>query len=219
MAAVEKKWYLGIGQEFKKAQCKPYKTLEGAMKAAAKNPDFTVWDENGDTVNAEVAAGASTDGTEGEKGTEADENTPEAEKTVDGEKAGTQESDEEADTSGEGDEMAAGASTDDTEDEKGTEADENTPEAEKTVDEANTNAQGGDVIVPDGQMRVTVVCDGSLNLRRSAEWGNNNICGRATRGQQYRVKAIHTIDGKKLVETIDGLFLSGDSAHVQFEQL
>lgn len=168
MAAVEKKWYLGIGQEFVKAQCKEYKTLEGAKKAAAKNPDFVVWDENGNKVDMDAAAGASTEGAEGANEEKAEENTPEAEKAADG---------------------------------------------------ANTSAEGGEVIVPDGEMRVTVVCDGSLNLRRSAAWGNDNICGRATRGQQYHVRKIHVVKGKKMVETIDGLFLSGDSEHVQFEQL
>lgn len=219
MGNTEKRWYLGIGQEFVKAQCKEYKTLEGALKAAAKNPDFIVWDENGNAVDAQTAAGTSTDGTESAKSAKADENTPEAGKDTDGANADAQGSDEEADTSGEGDETAAETSTKDADGENGTEADENTPKAEKDTDGANTSVQKDDVIIPDGEMRVTVVCDGSLNLRRSAEWGNDNICGRATRGQQYHVKAIHTVEGKKMVETIDGLYLSGNSAHVQFEQV
>ena len=68
-------------------------------------------------------------------------------------------------------------------------------------------------------MRVTVICDGTLNLRRSADWGNGNICGRASRGQSYYVKAIHTVQGKKMVQTIDDIYMSGQSEHVQFEQL
>lgn len=75
------------------------------------------------------------------------------------------------------------------------------------------------VIIPQGKMRVTVICDGSLNIRRSAEWGNDNICGRAIRGQSYYVKEIHVVDGKKMVRTIGDLYLSGESEHVQFEQL
>lgn len=218
-AGTEKRWYLGTGQEFVKAQCREYKTIEGAMKAASKNPDFVVWDENGNTVDKEAAAGTSTDGTDGAESTEADKNTPETGKDTDGADTDVQESEAAADTSGEGDETAAGTSTEDTDGENGAEADENTPEAGKDADGANTSEQGGDVIIPDGEMRVTVVCDGSLNLRRSAEWGNDNICGRATRGQQYHIKAIHTVEGKKMVETIDGLYLSGSSAHVQFEQM
>ena len=68
-------------------------------------------------------------------------------------------------------------------------------------------------------MRVTVVCDGALNIRRSASWDNENICGRAIRGQSYYVKEIHAVDGKKMVRTIGDLYLSGESEHVQFEQL
>ena len=75
------------------------------------------------------------------------------------------------------------------------------------------------VIVPQGTMKVTVICDGTLNLRRSPHWGNTNVCGRASRGQSYYVKEIHTVDGKKMVRTIDDLYLSGASEHVQFEQL
>lgn len=212
-AGTEKRWYLGTGQEFVKAQCREYKTLEGALRAAAKNPDFVVWDESGNVIDTETAAGTPTDGTESGNGPEADKVTVEEEKAADGANTGAQKNDEEAEASGADDEATAGTHT------SGTETDKNTPEERKDADGANEETKDDDVIVPDGEMRVMVVCDGSLNLRRSAAWGNDNICGRATRGQQYRVKAIHTIDGKKLVETIDGLYLSGSSAHVQFEQL
>ena len=90
---------------------------------------------------------------------------------------------------------------------------------------ANTEPQEAEdepedkVIIPRGKMKVTVICDGSLNIRRSAAWGNENICGRAIRGQSYYVKEIHVVDGKKMVRTIGDLYLSGESEHVQFEQL
>lgn len=116
-------YYLGKGTEFKKEDCKEYKKLDAALKAAAKDESLVVWDET------------------------------------------------------------------------------------------------GKVIIPQGKMRVTVICDGSLNIRRSAEWGNDNICGRAIRGQSYYVKEIHVVDGKKMVRTIGDLYLSGESEHVQFEQL
>ena len=105
---------------------------------------------------------------------------------------------------------------------------ENEPsEPENGKNEANTTSETGkddggqqdSVIIPQGTMKVTVVCDGALNLRRSPAWGNENICGRAVRGQSYYVKEIHTVDGKKMVRTIDDLYLSGLSEHVQFEQL
>lgn len=83
----------------------------------------------------------------------------------------------------------------------------------------DANHTNGKVIIPQGKMRVTVICDGSLNIRRSAAWGNDNICGRAIRGQSYYVKEIHVVDGKKMVRTIGDLYLSGESEHVQFEQL
>ena len=83
----------------------------------------------------------------------------------------------------------------------------------------NTGASGDGDSGQQGTMKVTVICDGTLNLRRSPHWGNTNVCGRASRGQSYYVKEIHTVDGKKMVRTIDDLYLSGASEHVQFEQL
>ena len=103
-------YYLGKGTEFKKEDCKEYKKLDAALKAAAKDESLVVWDETGKVI-------------------------------------------------------------------------------------------------------------GSLNIRRSAAWGNDNICGRAIRGQSYYVKEIHVVDGKKMVRTIGDLYLSGESEHVQFEQL
>ena len=91
--------------------------------------------------------------------------------------------------------------------------------ANTEADEATEDEQEDKVIIPQGKMRVTVVCDGSLNIRRSAAWGNDNICGRTIRGQSYYVKEIHVVDGKKMVRTIGDLYLSGESEHVQFEQL
>ena len=89
------------------------------------------------------------------------------------------------------------------------------PEAE-TEPEESTEPK---VIIPQGKMKVTVICDGSLNIHRTPEWGESNICGRATRGQTYYVKEIHMIDGRKMVRTVGDLYLSGESEFVQFEQL
>ena len=75
------------------------------------------------------------------------------------------------------------------------------------------------VIIPQGKMKVTVICDGSLNIHRTPEWGESNICGRAIRGQTYYVKEIHMVDGRKMVRTVGDLYLSGESEFVQFEQL
>ena len=92
-------------------------------------------------------------------------------------------------------------------------------EANTEPDDTTEDEPKDKVIIPQGKMRVTVVCDGSLNIRRSAAWGNDNICGRAIREQSYYVKEIHVVDGKKMVRTIGDLYLSGESEHVQFEQL
>ena len=106
-----------------------------------------------------------------------------------------------------------------TEEQDEAEPEKSTPETKTGENGANTEAQDENIIVPQGTMKVTVICDGTLNLRRSAEWGNNNICGRASRGQSYYVKEIHTVNGKKMVRTIDDIYLSGESGQVQFEQL
>ena len=37
--------------------------------------------------------------------------------------------------------------------------------------------------------------------------------------KDIHVKEIHVVDGKKMVRTIGDLYLSGESEHVQFEQL
>lgn len=93
------------------------------------------------------------------------------------------------------------------------------PEAKNAENGANTEPEESKTIIPQGTMRVTVICNGTLNLRRSADWGNDNICGCASKGQVYYVKAIHTVQGKKMVQTIDDIYLSGQSEHVKVEQL
>ena len=46
----KKLYYLGTGTEFVKAQCKEYKTIEGALKAASKDESLVVWDEDGNVI-------------------------------------------------------------------------------------------------------------------------------------------------------------------------
>lgn len=74
------------------------------------------------------------------------------------------------------------------------------------------------VIIPQERMKATVICGGTLNIRRTPEWGNDNICGRATKGQSYYVKEIHMVDGKQMVRTIGDLYLSGESQFVKIEK-
>lgn len=183
-------YYLGKGKEFKKEECKEYKTLKGALDAAAKDENLMVWDENGNVVGAltdkvpEGALDANPDGS-----VNAYDENGNAVGTISGEEV---------------DGLT------------GNEATNGTEEPEKNE---NEQPQEDEVMIPKGKMKITVICDTALNLRRSPKWGNDNICGRAMRGQSYYVKAIHTVDGKKMVQTVDGIYLSGQSDHVQFEQL
>ena len=168
-------YYLGkIGDQFKKEECKEYKTKNGALKAALTKEDSCVWDEDGNLIR---------EATEQQEAPEQQEATEQQETQEQQEAPEQQETPEQPE--------------------------EQTVEAE----------QKDKIIVPQGKMEVTVDCDGTLNIRRTPEWGNENICGRAVRGQKYRVKEIHMVDGKKMVRTVGDLYLSGDSKFVQFEQI
>lgn len=166
-------YYLGKGTEFKKEDCKEYKTIEGALKAAAKNEELVVWDENGGTGG----------------------NTPV--EPENGQNGANSEQENGQQTSGDGDDAAGQETSGD--------------DARKTEEQVSDS----DTIYPEKTTRAIVDCDGALNLRRSASWGNESICGRAARGQSYYIKAIHTVEGKKMLETIDGIFLSGQPEHVR----
>ena len=198
-------YYLGKGTQFKKEECKEYKTIEGALRAAAKDEAFVVWDENG-----KVVGGLTDNVPEGALKTNPDGSVPAFDES--GHPVGTVDAETARKATGEGAETA-------TDGQNGAEPEKSTPETENAGNGANTEPEESETIIPQGTMRVTVICDGTLNLRRSAEWGNENICGRASRGQSYYVKAIHTVQGKKMVQTIDDIYLSGQSEHVQFEQL
>ena len=285
-------YYLGKGTEFKKEDCKEYKTIEGALKAAAKNEELVVWDENGNVIGSltdnvpEGALETNPDGSvntynaDGNKvGTMTAEELKAAttltdEKDAEGQQgnAGASTDDENGDTGGntpvepengqnganseqengqqtsgdekdaEGQQGDAGASTDDenggtggntpvepengqnganSEQENGQQTsgdgDDATGQETSGDDERKTEEQvsDSDTIYPEKTTRAIVDCDGALNLRRSASWGNESICGRAVRGQSYYIKAIHTVEGKKMLETIDGIFLSGQPEHVR----
>ena len=198
-------YYLGKGTEFKKEECKEYKTIEGALRAAAKDEEFVVWDENG-----KVVGGLTDNIPEGALKTNPDGSVPAFDEN--GHPVGTVDAETARKATGEGAETA-------TDGQNGAEPEKSTPETGNAENGANTKPEESETIIPQGTMRVTVICDGTLNLRRSADWGNGNICGRASRGQTYYVKAIHTVQGKKMVQTIDDVYLSGQSEHVQFEQL
>lgn len=223
-------YYLGKGTEFKKEDCKEYKKLDAALRAAAKDESLVVWDETGKVIGSltdDVPEGAlqtNPDGSvntydaDGNKTGTVDAETLKEMTTVNDDVSELATGDNEQETSQKDAEDGGTASND---------AETTNPPYEPETGEngANTEPQEAEdepedkVIIPQGKMKVTVICDGSLNIRRSAAWGNENICGRAIRGQSYYVKEIHVVDGKKMVRTIGDLYLSGESEHVQFEQL
>ena len=207
-------YYLGKGTEFKKEECKEYKTIEGALRAAAKDEAFVVWDETG-----KIVGGLTDNVPEGALKPNPDGSVPAFDES--GHPIGAVDAATVAAATGQQDAQNAtgeGAETA-TDGQNGAEPEKSTPETGNAENGANTKPEESETIIPQGTMRVTVICDGTLNLRRSADWGNGNICGRASRGQSYYVKAIHTVQGKKMVQTIDDIYLSGQSEHVQFEQL
>ena len=207
-------YYLGKGTEFKKEECKEYKTIEGALRAAAKDEEFVVWDETG-----KIVGGLTDNVPEGALKPNPDGSVPAFDES--GNPIGAVDAATVAAATGQQEtQKATGESAETaTDGQNGAEPEKSTPETENAGNGANTKPEESKTIIPQGTMRVTVICDGTLNLRRSADWGNGNICGRASRGQTYYVKAIHTVQGKKMVQTIDDVYLSGQSEHVQFEQL
>ena len=198
-------YYLGKeGNAFKKEECKKYKTKDGALKAMAKAEGTCVWDAEGNLIN-----GNSEEGTEPEQQSEQDAE-PEA---------GTepeQQSEQEAEPEAETEPGQQSEQEEEPEPEAETEPETETESEQQSEPEESTEPK---VIIPQGKMKVTVICDGSLNIHRTPEWGESNICGRAIRGQTYYVKEIHMVDGRKMVRTVGDLYLSGESEFVQFEQL
>lgn len=194
-------YYFGKGSTFNKEECKEYKTKDGAEKAWEKavkagDAEVSVWDENGVLIvgmTDNVPEGALEENPDGTV------NTYDA----DGNKIGTISKEEVENLTN------VGVEEDEHDDE-----DEHL-EKKEDVSESDTEK----VIVPEKKMKVTVICEGALNLRRSTSWDAGNICGRAVKGQAYYVKEIHKVDGKPMVRTIDDIYLSGASEHVKIEEL
>lgn len=224
-------YYLGKGTEFKKEDCKEYKKLDAALKAAAKDESLIVWDETGKVIGSltdDVPEGALQTNPDGSVDTyDADGNKT---GTVDAEtlKEMTTVNDDVSElATGDNEQESTQENAEDDENASNENKATNTPsEQENGENGANTEPEEDEeehpedeVIIPQEKMKVTVICDGSLNIRRSPSWGNENICGRAIRGQSYYVKEIHVVNGKKMVRTVGDLYLSGESEHVQFEQL
>lgn len=224
-------YYLGTGTEFIKAQCKPYKTIEGALKAAAKDESLVVWDENGNVIGSltdNVPDGALQTNPDGSVDAfNADGNkvgTVDA-KTVEGMTGNTPENnaedgqngskdDEQANTSpqNENAENGANGASKNNDDEQAAGGDDENPEDDESHPATGITKEQV------GRFHVTVVCEGSLRLRRSASWNNSNECGRASKGQTYVGKRLFMLDGLPMLETVDGLFMSAAAEHVKMEK-
>jgi hypothetical protein len=228
----KKLYYLGTGTEFVKNQCKEYKTIEGALKAAAKDESLVVWDEDGNiigsltdnvpdgalqtnpdgSVDAFVADGNKVGTVDAKSVEEMTGNAPEnnAEDgqngSKDDEQANTSQQDENAENG------ANGASKND-DDEKVSGGDDENPEDDES------HPVAGIIKEQVGRFHVTVVCEGSLRLRRSASWNNSNECGRASKGQTYVGKRLFMLDGLPMLETVDGFFMSAAAEHVKMEKM
>lgn len=192
-----KKYYLGTGMEFEKAQCKEYKTLDGALKAAAKDESLVVWDDDGKMIGSltdDIPDGVIVEGEEEQKTTHDDE------------KQGI---DSEKETKG----------TDELSTQENSENEPNTASEEEVEKKTGDNRpeegnSGGITNEQVERFNITVSCEGSIRLRRSPSFTENNECGRASKGQRYIGKRLFMVDGLPMAETIDGLFLSAAAEHV-----
>lgn len=203
-------YYLGTGTEFVKTQCKEYKTIEGALKAAAKDESLVVWDEDGNIIGSltdNVPEGALQTNPDGS--VEAfDENgnmvgMVDAE-TVKEKTGNTPENNAEDGQNGLKDDEQPNTSP----------QLENAKNGENRASKSEDDEQEGIANEQVGRFHVTVVCNGSLRLRRSASWNNSNECGRASKGQTYIGKRIFMLDGLPMLETVDGIFMSAAAEHV-----
>ena len=120
-------YYLGKGTEFKKEECKEYKTIEGALRAAAKDEAFVVWDENG-----KVVGGLTDNVPEGALKTNPDGSVPAFDEN--GHPVGTVDAETARKATGEGAETAKDG-------QNGAEPEKSTPETENAGNGANTEPE------------------------------------------------------------------------------
>lgn len=196
-----KRYYLGTGTEFIKAQCKEYKTIDGVLKAAAKDESFVVWDEDGNVIGSltdDVPEGT----LDGQDATVYD-----AERGENEDKSRKSENDAPAQEKAENE--AHRASEEDTESASG---------GDEPEDEHPEEVPGGITNEQVERFNITVSCEGSLRLRRSPSFTEDNECGRASKGQRYIGKRLFMVDGLPMAETIDGLFLSAAAEHVTIDK-
>lgn len=201
-------WYMG--KTFDKEKNKPYKTLEGGLKAAQKN-NLNLYDEDG-----EIAHKAMQKAQEGQQDAKMDISPPEPEEGQEG---------AENEVTGVYEELVEDADVPEgamNPDENGNVKvyDENgNVVGTITKEEAERMATG--VSVKDGvypaEGFITQVYKGNLRRRIRPSWEQSAVSG-VVRIRKERVKALHIVDGKPLYETVNGFFISGDIAHVEFHK-
>lgn len=201
-------WYMG--ETFDKEKNKPYKTLEGGLKAAQKN-NLNLYDEDG-----EIAHKAMQKAQEGQQDAKTDISSPEPEEGQEG---------AENEATGvyaelvEDKDVPEGAMNPD---ENGNVKvyDEN-GNVVGTITEEEAERMTTGVLVKDGVYPVegfiTQVYKGNLRRRIRPSWEKSAVSG-VVRIRKERVKALHIVDGKPLYETVNGFFISGDIAHVEFHK-
>lgn len=232
---MSKLYYLGTGTEFVKAQCKEYKTIEGALKAAAKDESLVVWDENGNVIGS-----LTDDVPDGATNTNADGNMNAYD--ADGKQVGTVDAETVAaatgetttqtaqqdnagqDTAGENNAEGATGQGNDENAQNGANTASNDSDEETDAGASKDGSEGQqdsseDIKEERGTFHIEVVCDGSLRLRRSASFIIDNECGRASKGQTYVGTRVFMCDGLPMVETVDGLFLSAAAEHVKIKKV
>lgn len=232
---MSKLYYLGTGTEFVKAQCKEYKTIEGALKAAAKDESLVVWDENGNIIGSimdNVPDGATNTNADGNvnaydaDGTQV--GTVDAETVAAAIRETTTQTAPQDDagqvTASENDAEGATGQGDDEDAKNGANTASNDSDEEMDAGASKDGSEGQqdsseDIKEECGTFHVEVVCDGSLRLRRSASFIIDNECGRASKGQTYVGTRVFMCDGLPMVETVDGLFLSAAAEHVKIEKV
>lgn len=220
----KKLYYLGTGTEFVKTQCKEYKTIEGALKAAAKDESLVVWDEDGNII------GSLTDNVpDGALQTIPDGSVDAFD--ADGNKVGTVDAKTVEEMTGNVPENNAEDGQNGSKDDEQANTSQQDENAENGANGASKNDDDGQDSPEDdipqvgitkeqvGRFHVTVICAGSLRLRRSASWNNSNECGRASKGQTYVGKRLFMLDGLPMLETVDGLFMSAAGIHVKMEKM
>lgn len=193
-----------MGDSFNKEQCKPYKKLDAAERAAAKQK-AAVFNEDGEIIKdfrgvIETPSERAQEGTQKQtEMSDTDQEQPVATMT-DKVPEGALDTDK-----------AGNVPTYNEEGQKiGTETPEQIAAAEETVTD---NIDGVPAVRIRGKIRR--VFNGSIRIRKNPSWGNDSVRG-ATAFNEKVVTHVMEVDGKPMYKTLDGYFISGDPKLVEY---